>query len=398
MVPGHGNPVGGRKRAGGTEQADQQQHAEQQQRVDPRHVDLPDLGFRGVTDLEPRQQAELDRLLGDRVRTRDHRLAGDHGRRRRQADHRQQGPGWKQQEERILDRLRIGEHQRALPEIVQGERRQHDGEPGDLDRAAAEMTEVRIQCLRAGDREEHGAQGHEPDHAVLQEEADAMARVEGQEHARVGDQMGDPGDGDDDEPHERDRAEQRRDARGAVRLRDEQGDQDPHGQRHHIVLERGGDDLEALDGGEHRQRRRDQRIAVEQRRADDAEEHQRGCALAQRPLRQRHQRQGAAFALVVGAQQDEHVFERDDENQRPQDQRDDPEHDLARGALGGRAGGDDRLAKRIERTRADVAVDDADAAEGERPKAGRRTRVAVLFHRHNAPVGSGCAICHAAAA
>jgi len=42
---------------------------------------------------------------------------------------------------------------------------------------------------------------------------------------------------------------------------------------------------------------------------------------------ERHQRQRAALAVVVRAQQEQHVFCRDDDKERPQDQR---QHGLAR--------------------------------------------------------------------
>ena len=89
---------------------------------------------------------------------------------------------------------------------------------------------------------------------------------------------------------------------------------------------------------------------------------------------QRHQGQRAALAVVVGAQQDEDVFQRDDDDQRPQDQRHDAEHDVPRGirrpplppaAMHG-------LAQRVERAGADVAVNDADAADRQAPEAGMR--------------------------
>ena len=47
------------------------------------------------------------------------------------------------------------------------------------------------------------------------------------------------------------------------------------------------------------------------------------CALPERALGERLQRQDAAFALVVGLHQEQHVFRRDDDQQRPDDQRDD---------------------------------------------------------------------------
>ena len=91
-----------------------------------------------------------------------------------------------------------------------------------------------------------------------------------------------------------------------------------------------------------------------------------------RALRQRHQRQRAALAVVVGAQQDHDVFERDDDDQRPEDQRQHAEHRVSLGALPAPTAADDRFAQRVERARADVAVDDADAAERQRPEAALR--------------------------
>ena len=127
---------------------------------------------------KPRQQPELDRLLGQRIGAGDDRLAGDHGGGGRQHDHRQQRPVGIHQEERILDRLRIGQHQRALPEIVERQRRQHHREPGGLDRAAAEMAEVGVERLGAGDDQEHRAERDQADDAVAGEEAHAVERIE----------------------------------------------------------------------------------------------------------------------------------------------------------------------------------------------------------------------------
>ena len=60
----------------------------------------------------------------------------------------------------------IGQHQRALAEIVEQQRRQHEAEPGALDRLAAEMAEIGIERLAAGDREEHRAERDQADVAV----------------------------------------------------------------------------------------------------------------------------------------------------------------------------------------------------------------------------------------
>ena len=89
---GDRDAVGVRELVRRAEEQHQRQHAEQQHAVDPRYEDLSLLGRGGVHDLEPRQQAELDRLAGERVGAGDDRLAGDHRRGRRQKDQRHRAP------------------------------------------------------------------------------------------------------------------------------------------------------------------------------------------------------------------------------------------------------------------------------------------------------------------
>ena len=79
-----------------------------------------------MADLETRQQPELDCLLRKRIGAGDDRLARDHRRRSRQHDHRQQCPIGIEQKEWILDGFLVGQHERALSQIVDGERRQGD--------------------------------------------------------------------------------------------------------------------------------------------------------------------------------------------------------------------------------------------------------------------------------
>ena len=136
------------------------------------------------------------------------------------------------------------------------------------------------------------------------------------------------GGGERHEPHQSDRTEERRDPRRAPRLHREQGEQDQHRQRNDISVQRRLHDLEALDRRQHRQRRRDHRVAVEQGGADHAERDHHQAASAERALRERHQGECAAFAVIVGAQQDDHIFDADDEDQRPHDERQDAEDDL----------------------------------------------------------------------
>ena len=106
---------------------------------------------------------------------------------------------------------------------------------------------------------------------------------------------------------------------------------------------------------------RDDAVAEEQRRAEQpgAEDEPRAPAL--RLLGQRHQRQHAALAAVVGAHDEQHVLDGDDQDQRPQDQRQQAEHVLRRDGEAVRLA--EAFLQRVERAGADVAVDDADCGE-----------------------------------
>ena len=87
------------------------------------------------------------------------------------------------------------------------------------------------------------------------------------------------------------------------------------------------------------------------------------------------EREHPALAAVVGAQDQDDVLERDDQDQRPEHEREHAQHGgLAQVQPAGVA---ERLAQGVERAGADVAVDDADRRQGE------RAQVAV-------PVSRGC--------
>ena len=112
------------------------------------------MGLGGVADLETRQQAELHGLTDQRIGAGNDGLAGDHRGGGRQNDQRQEqrrrGP-----DGRTVFSIGVGmgEHQRALSEIVQQQRWQHQTEPRRLNRLAAEVAEIGIQRLAARDRQ-----------------------------------------------------------------------------------------------------------------------------------------------------------------------------------------------------------------------------------------------------
>jgi hypothetical protein len=341
-----------------------------------------------VSDLKSRQQAELNGLTRQGIGAGDDGLARDHGRHRGEGDHGNQCPLGKHQEERVLDRFGVGDHKSALPQIIQCQRRQHDEEPRGLDRPLAKMPEVGIERLGSGDREEHGTERNKPDHSVMKHECDGQHGIERQQDFGMLHDRNNGSDRDHAEPDAHHRSEKRRNIRGTARLGREQREQDQHGERHHIRLERRGDELDAFDRRKHRQRRRDHGVAIEQRAAHDPEQHDGAGTVADRALRQRHQGQRAALAVVVRAKQDQHIFQRHHDNQRPQDQRDHPKDCLRFDDAGGPAGRNHGFPQRVERAGADIAIDDADAADQEGFEARGGMRFAMPIGRRRFGGGS----------
>jgi hypothetical protein len=95
-----------------------------------------------------------------------------------------------------------------------------------------------------------------------------------------------------------------------------------------------------------------------------------------RALGQRHQRQRPAFAAIVRSHQYDDVLDADDQNQRPDDQRQYAEDDgLVGRNIRAAARCQHRFAQGVEGARADVAVNDADRAEGQRPECALRVRL-----------------------
>ena len=290
---------------------------------------------RGVQDGEPRQQAELDRLMHQRIGAGDHRLAGDHRRRGGEHDHRHQEGFGHQPVERILDRRRIGQHLGALAEIIDQQRRQHQAQPGGLDRLAAEMAEIGIERLAAGHHQEHGAERDQADGAmrragIRRRTNGLMATstcgsslicrmpaiaIETNQTTMIG-------------PNKAATLAVPRlcAANSAIRMTTVSGAT--------IFAEGGAGELQAFHRRQHRNRRRDHAVAEEHRGANDADDEDVSGAAAERAARQRRERERAALPVIVGAQQHQHVFGRDDNDQRPENERQHAEHD-ARAKPGG---------------------------------------------------------------
>ena len=127
-------------------------------------------------------------------------------------------------------------------------------------------------------------------------------------------------------------------------------------------------DLESFHRTEHRDRRRNDAVTIEQRGADQSEDDDEllevrvGCP----PLLLKHeseQGEDSTFTAIVGAQNEDQVFDADDEDERP-DYEGENAVDVRRRAsepvlfL-------EALAERVEWTRPDVAVDDTECDEGQ---------------------------------
>ncbi|MNI18203.1 hypothetical protein D3C73_716040 [compost metagenome] len=116
-----------------------------------------------------------------------------------------------------------------------------------------------------------------------------------------------------------------------------------------------------FDCRQHGNRRGDHAVAIEQRRTDQPANHQKAAQLrmpCRRPPRQRGQGHDPAFALVVGAQDEHHVLDRHDPDQRPEDQRQNSQyavmvdrHAIATG---------EHFFEGVQRTGADIAVNHPD--------------------------------------
>ncbi len=259
--------------------------------------------------------------------------------------------------------LGIGQEQRSLAEIIQDQSGQDNREPAEADRQAAEMAHIRIHRLGAGDREKGGAEHGKTDARSRIEQVDQrMMRAQCAQDLRCANDPAQAEHADREEPDQHDRPENVADERGSLALNQEQANQDRDADRNDDRRELGCVELEAFHGAQDRDCRRDDAVAIEQRGADQPDDQQRGAPAPGRrtpDIEKRQQRDDAALAAVVGAHDQDGVFERDDHDQRPEDHRYDADDGFGRDRSGGVCG----LLESIERARADVAVDDAERRE-----------------------------------
>ncbi|MPN46459.1 hypothetical protein SDC9_194045 [bioreactor metagenome] len=120
------------------------------------------------------QQAQPHRLMGHRIRARNHRLRGDdrgHGGQHHQRDARPRG---RQIEEGVVDAVRVAQDHRTLAEVIDQQTAEHQPEPRLANGPGTEMPHVCVEGLGAGDGQHDRGHGHEGDARTLHPELDRI--------------------------------------------------------------------------------------------------------------------------------------------------------------------------------------------------------------------------------
>ncbi len=130
------------------------------------------------------------------------------------------------------------------------------------------MPHVGVERFATGNREEHAAQDCEVAPATMREQARGMARIDCRENHRLPDDRNETEQADDAEPDQHDGTENLADRAGAALLKPEEPDQDDDRTGQHVWLERGARELQSLERAEYGDRRRDDAVAIDQRRTE----------------------------------------------------------------------------------------------------------------------------------
>lgn len=134
----------------------------------------------------------------------------------------------------------------------------------------AEVAHIGVERLGAGGAQEHAAQHQEAGQSMPEQIVEPVARVERRQHAGMADDTEQPERPDRHEPERHDRAEQTADARGALGLQAEQRDENEDRQRQHVGRECRQRRLDPLERAQHRYRRGDGAVAIEQGGAENS--------------------------------------------------------------------------------------------------------------------------------
>ena len=233
------------------------------------------------------------------------------------------------------------------------------------------MAHVGIHGLTAGDGQEGGTEHGKTDgRSRVDEVAQRAERAERSQDGGCTENPKQAEDADDGEPQQHRRPEDLADETGALALNEEQTNQDHNADRHDKRCQLWRVDFQSFDCAQHGDCRRDDTIAIQQRRSDQSNDEEGGAAGSWRRMpgiEKRQKRHNASFAVIVGAHDENSVFHGDDHDQRPKDQRHDARDRLGRQCSAGCG----RLLERIKWARADIAVDDAQGGQCRRERNAR---------------------------
>jgi hypothetical protein len=237
------------------------------------------------------------------------------------------------------------------------------------------MAHVCVQRLRPGDAQKHAAQHEKPSEAAAHEVVDPIERIDRGDDGWMLEYAMDAQRRYDDEPNQHDRAEGSPDRRRPDRLDREQPQQNRQCRGQHVALQARRDLLHSFERGQNRNRGCDRPVAINERGAKQA------GGDDERPLmplhaEQGHQRNDAALAIIVDAHGDIDVFDRRDQEQRPDDER---ERAQGRRLVWMRPRKVEHGLQRVERARADVAEHHAERRDASKAKSSARL-----------PLGAGC--------
>ena len=228
------------------------------------------------------------------------------------------------------------------------------------------MAQIGIQGLGTRDAEHHRPQNNEGDAGVGPHEQHRVMRAERLENARVRDDLRHAQHGNHYKPDQRDGAKKLANAGCAMFLNREQAKQNHQRDWDHALGKSWRYDFKPFNGRQHRDGRCDDAIAIKQRGAKNTHHQQHPSQLGLVLHRIRCQRQHgdqAALAVVVGPQHKCHVLDRDNDRHGPKEDGHQP-IDVVGGDLNMPVVED--FLDGIQNAGADVAVDDADSAQGER--------------------------------
>ena len=163
------------------------------------------------------------------------------------------------------------------------------------------------------------------------------------------------------------------DSRRALELDREQRGQKSDGDRHDDLRQGRSRDLQAFHGRDNADRGGDHAVAEQQSRSQHQRPQQQSHAALLVFMQQAVEREQAALAVVLRTQDENGVFDGDDDGDRPDHQRDAAQH-LGR-RLRGAGTAEEQRVHGVERRGPDIAVDDAQRADGQRREtAARRMR------------------------